>query len=110
MDLQELANIDLIKELGLDTLSQNQQEELLLQVGEVIQQRIILRIVDEMKDEDKDRFTALLDKSDENPDEVEEFLKEKVPNLDQISVEEIGRYKGELLELIKNITQGQEGA
>ena len=48
------AKIDLVKELGIDKLSKKKQEKLLMQMGEVLQQRIILRIIEEFPEDKKD--------------------------------------------------------
>jgi hypothetical protein len=100
IDLQQLAQVDLIKELGIDKLPRERQEELLAQMGEIVQQRILLRLLEELPEEDKDEFAALLEANQDNPEVVEMFLKEKVPNMDVLAMEEIGKYKSEVMELL----------
>jgi len=89
----EAAQIDLIKELGIDQLDQVKKEELLQQIGEVLQQRIVLRIMEELPEEKIDEFNEILKKAQENPDALDQFLIANIPGVDDLVLEEIGDYK-----------------
>ncbi len=110
MDLKNLAKIDLIKELGLENLSKEEQEKLLLEMGEIIQQRVMLRVAEKMSDEDKEKFVKILEEKKEGSQivEVEGFVKEKVPEIEDIILEEIGRYKQEIKDLIDGAEKKSE--
>jgi transcriptional regulator of heat shock response len=108
MSLQDnikAAQIDMVAELGIDKLPEAQQKDLLVQISEVLQQRIVLRLVEEMPDEKRDEFTQVLEKSKEDQSAVEKFLAENIPKLEEIVVEEIGKYKKEAKEFIDNATE-----
>jgi hypothetical protein len=103
MDLKNLAKIDLIEELGLENLSKEQQEKILLDMGEIIQQRVMLRIIEELGNENKDEFVKLLEEKKDQPEEIENFIRAKVPEADDIMMEEIGAYKKEITELVDKL-------
>lgn len=103
MDLKNLAKVDLIKELGLEDLPEEQQEKMLMDMGEIIQQRIILRVAEGLSDEDKENFVKILEEKKEQPEEIEKFIREKVPEIDDIIMEEVGRYKQEITSLIEGV-------
>ena len=89
----EAAQIDLIKELGIDKLEKSQKEELLIQIGEILQQRIVLRIVEELPEEKQDEFKTILEKAEENPEQLDKYLEENIPGVEDMILEEIGEYK-----------------
>lgn len=101
MDLEKIAKVDLIKELGIDKLPEEKREQVLMQMGEIIQQRTLLRLAEEMTDEQKDEFNKALDENKENPEKVTEYLQTNFPELDKIVMEEIGKYKQEIMDLAK---------
>ena len=103
MDLQKIAKIDLIKELGIDKLSEEKQEKILMQMGEIVQQRTLLRLAEEMTDEQKDEFNKSLKENKEDPEKMTKYLQTNFPELDKIITEEIGRYKQEIMDLMKGI-------
>jgi hypothetical protein len=109
------AQIDLITELGIDKLEQEQKEKIIMDVGEIIQQRIITRVVEELPEDKKDEFQGLLEKAQDNPEALDEFIKENIPGIEDMILEEIGEYKQGALEIlgknqIKHSTEdNQEG-
>lgn len=107
MDLQKIAKIDLIKELGIDKLPEEKKEQVLMQMGEIVQQRTLLRLTEEMTDEQKDKFNKILEENKENPEKVTEYLQENFPELDNIVTEEVGRYKQEIMDLMRGVKKGE---
>jgi len=101
------AQIDLIKELGINELPQEQREETLLQMGEIIQQRIVLRIVAELPEDKKEAFANAVNSEDESGEAVDAFLAENLPNLEELILDEIGKYKNEMKEFM-NDAMGEE--
>ncbi len=102
------AQIDLIKELGIDKLEPAQKEKIIMDIGEIIQERIIIRIVEELPEEKQAEFKSILDKAEENPELIDEFLKENLPGVEDMILEEIGDYKEGALGAMQQAT-GQEG-
>lgn len=98
------AKIDLITELGIDQLPQEAKEKILIQMGEIVQQRIIDRFIKELPEDKTDHFLQLIaDEAVQQPT-IDAFIEEFVPQADDLVLEEIARYKEESLELFKNMT------
>jgi hypothetical protein len=94
------AQIDLIKELGIDKLEQEQKEKIITDIGEIIQQRIVMRVVEELPEDKQDEFQGLLEKAQENPEALDDFIKENIPGIEDMILEEIGEYKQGALEML----------
>jgi len=93
--LQDLLQKDLIVELGLQALPDDKKEEMVLRIGELIQQNVVLRIISEMPEGDKDEFEKVL--SEETGEKTMDFLQAKFPNLNQVVEEEIAKFKQEAI-------------
>jgi hypothetical protein len=92
---------DVVKALGLDALPPEKREEMLLRIGKIIYQRVIMRVVNEMSEKDKTEFDELLGEKHDDEEAILKFLREKVPNLDQIVEEEMIGFKKESQEALK---------
>ena len=77
--------------MGLQDLPDEKKEQLILKIGELIQQNIILRVLDELSDKEKDEFDKVL--AQEDGEKTLAFLQSKLPNLEEIFKEEIARFK-----------------
>lgn len=98
MNLNEMKN-NLVKTLGLEFLSEGQQNTLIGQIGEVLQKRIMLRVVDAMDEGIKEEFDNLLASVEGQPDaeeKVSAFLSEKIPNMQMLVDEEVEKVKEEV--------------
>lgn len=93
--LQDFLQKDLIAELGLQALPDNKKEEMVLRIGELIQQNVVLRIISEMPENDKDEFEKVL--GENSGEKTMEFLQAKFPNLNQVVEEEISKFKQEAI-------------
>lgn len=101
------AQIDLIKELGIDKLEQEQKEKIITDIGEIIQQRIVMRVVEELPEDKQDEFQGLLEKAQDNPEALDDFIKENIPGIEDMILEEIGEYKQGALEMLGKASAGQ---
>lgn len=99
MDIQKILKIDLIKALGLDKIAPDKKEELLLLMGQVINQNIFFRILDALDEKGKDEFDKV--SAADNPDKIYEFLSVKIPNLNEIAMEEVAKFKERSIEMIQ---------
>ena len=95
----------IIKELGLDNMSEDKKVEVLLGIGRIIQQNIILRILDELKEKDKKEFDKFLAKNGSDQEAILKFLQSKIHNLDAIINEEIDDFKKTSVDFLTKITQ-----
>ena len=102
------AQIDLITELGIDKLPEKQRQELFAQIAEVLQQRIVLRLIEEMPEDKKEEFGKVLAENKDNPEPIEKFLGETLPNVEELVLDEIGKYKQEAKKFIDNATGEQQ--
>jgi len=99
--LQDFLQKDLIAELGLQALPDDKKEEMVLRIGELIQQNVVLRIISEMPEGDKDEFEKVL--GEDNGEKTMEFLQAKFPNLNQVAEEEIAKFKQEAINQMQGI-------
>lgn len=70
---------DLLKALGIDLLSPEDQETLLLDLNELVYKGSLMRLVGMMDEKTKADFDKLLD-SGADEEEVEDFLEARVPD------------------------------
>lgn len=85
----------IIDELGLGSLPQQKQEELLVKIGEVVMKRIYLETMENLEKEDQEKLVDLMDNS---PDGIEAFLKEKFPDYDDFVKKVVEEFKKEMKE------------
>ena len=88
-------NQELILRLGLQHLPEKRQEEVLLQIGQSIFEGVFLRAMEELGEEDKNELQRLLGQKQDNQDEVFDFLRSKIPNLEEITKEEVEKFRSE---------------
>jgi hypothetical protein len=95
---------NLIAELGFDKLPLDQQEELYGRIGTLLTQGIIIRALEGMTDAEQDALDTFLG---EHPDDAEAllgYLKEHVADFDELSADEVARFKASAVELMKGST------
>ncbi|MFH1838018.1 MAG: DUF5663 domain-containing protein [Candidatus Kuenenbacteria bacterium] len=93
---QIILKQNLIKVLGIEDLPEERKLALIEKMTEVIQKRLLVRITEELKEEDKDEFIKISEEKNEKALIV--FLQTKISNLDKIILEEIVKFKQELIE------------
>ena len=93
--ITELLNINLVKELGLDSLPQEKKELLINQMMEVVESRINLEVLSILTEDEKEELDTVLDS---NADMVA-FLRSKIPNFDLLVAETIANFKKEVVEM-----------
>ncbi len=108
MDDTSTIQQNIITSFGLDSLSEKEQTRVLDDIGKVIYQRVILRLLDVLSEEDKDAFDKMLGKKGNNQKIIEEFLTTKIPNLDTFVEEEIANFKSETQSFMDNVTDKKE--
>lgn len=91
--MHPVLQANIVKALGFDALSADKQTELLSTIGTIIYQRIMLRVLEELSETDKDEFDLLLGKEQRGGDELYQFLQSKIPHLSQLVHEEIVKFK-----------------
>jgi len=97
----DLLKKNIIVELGLQNLSQDRQLELLNKMSDLIQKRVLLRAIKSLSVEEKQEFDKILGK--ENEQEIYRYLIGKVPNIDEITDEEVIKFKEEVIGHVKKL-------
>jgi hypothetical protein len=103
--MKDILKQNIIKDLGLEALSEEEQEEALLSVGRIIFQAVLIRVLQELDDQGKDEFDKLLSEKPNDEEAILKFLTEKVPNLNSIVREEVSKFKQETVDFMKKIRE-----
>ena len=93
--ITELLNINLVKELGLDSLPREKKDLLISQMLEVVESRINLEVLSILSEEDKKELDKVLDSGED----MVVFLRSKIPNFDLMVAETIANFKKEVLDM-----------
>jgi len=97
----ELTDIDLMKELGLDSLPIEKQQQLASQMLEVVEKRIFREALYILTDREKKELDKVLDADD---GDTIEFLRRKIPNFDILVAEIVADFKNEILNMRNNVS------
>jgi len=84
----------LIKKLGLENLSEEEKLKVLEETSDIVFDRVLIRLMNELSEEEANEFNNLLE--NEKEDEVAKVLYAKFPNINDIFDEEIEKVKEEL--------------
>ena len=95
--LKKALETNLFSELHLDTLPLNEQEEFIENIGKMINQNIALRMLEELTDEQAAELKQKLEASPESPDLLTLYVREKLPNYDEVVQEEVAAAKDDLI-------------
>ena len=101
--IAELLNVDLVKELGLDSLPEERKAALIDQMTEVLESRISLEVLSILTEEEKKELDQVLDSGGD----MIEFLRSKIPNFDLMVAETIANFKKEMLEMQQMVVPAQ---
>ncbi len=93
--ITELLNINLVKELGLDSMPVEKKNLLINQMTEVVENRINLEVLSTLTEEDKKELDKVLD----SDGDMIAFLRDKIANFDLMVAETIANFKKEVLEM-----------
>lgn len=97
-------NDTIITTLGINALPVEQQKEAIERLGGIVYQEVMIRVLDQMEEEDKNEFEKLL-ATNPDPETMFKFLAEKVPEIDTIVTEEAEKLRGEATEIMGQIGQ-----
>lgn len=92
---------NIMKDLGLDALPQDQQEQALQGISKIIFQSVIIKLLEKMNDEDAAEFEKVMEANMDNEEVVLSFLQSKFPDLDNIVSGEIAKFKQEGVDFMK---------
>jgi hypothetical protein len=92
---------DILKELGLDSISEEKKAEILNLLAQTLHAALVNRIDQELSPEDKQNLLQLIEKG--NEDEINNFIGSKIQNFDQIYAEELAKFKNEMKNQVHDI-------
>lgn len=101
--ITELLNLDLVKELGLDTIPGEQKDALFAQMQEVVENRINLEVLSVLTEEQKKELDKVLD----SDGDLLKFLRDSIPNFDIMAAETVANFKKEMLDMQQPIFAGK---
>ncbi len=93
--ITDLLNLDLAKELGLDSLSPEKKKDLIDQMSDILESRINIEVLSILTEDDKREMDKLLASNGDLPN----FLRSKIPNFDIMVAETVANFKREILEI-----------
>jgi len=93
---------NIIEILDLDNLPKEEREEILIRIGAVIYQNVLMRAMKTMTEKDQDDFEKILD-SEGNPEEIFNFLKNRVKDFEKIIIEEAEKFKNKTSNIMDQI-------
>jgi len=95
MNVQSQVLSQLIKDLGIDTLSQDKQNELIIKMTEVLLKRIFLETMDKLGENGREEYEKMSE-GEVQPEQVEAFFKEKISNYEEMVQQIIEEFRGEM--------------
>lgn len=93
---QSEALSQLIKDLGIDTLSQDKQNELIIKMTEVLLKRIFLETMDKLGEKGREEYEKMTE-GEIIPEQMEAFFKEKIHNYEEMVQGVIVEFKEEMM-------------
>lgn len=96
--LNKYLKADLFKELGMEFLTPEEKVSYIEAIGEIINRRLILRLMKEMTDDQKERLDKILTEYPNNNLMLGQFLKLEMPDLQSVINEETAAAKKELMD------------
>ncbi len=93
---QQQALSQLVKDLGIDNLSQDKQNELIIKMTEVLLKRIFLETMEKLGEQGREEYEKMSE-GDVQVEQVEAFFKEKINNYDEMIENIIEEFKSEML-------------
>lgn len=82
-NVQSEALSQLIKDLGIDTLEQDKQNELIIKMTEVLLKRIFIETMEKLGEGGREEYEKMSE-GEVEPEQVEAFFKEKIKNYDEM--------------------------
>lgn len=93
----------LLEELGLDKFEEDEKNKILKKIYESLELRIGSRIAQKVSEEELKEFAEMTQSSQDQ--EAARWLKEKVPDYQQIAAEELENIKAEIKETSRKIME-----
>jgi hypothetical protein len=96
--VNQVLQQDILKELGIDQLPQERQNEVLSVMTEVILKRLTLRLLSGLADAQRAEFEEIAKSGD--TEKITAFFSKNVPNYEKTIQEEIELFRSEMTETV----------
>lgn len=93
---QAEALAQLIKDMGIDTLSEDKQSELIIKMTEVLLKRIFIETMDKLGEQGREEYEKITE-GEVAPEQVEAFFKDKINDYDEMVQQIIEEFRGEMM-------------
>lgn len=94
---------NIINDLGLDTLPEDAQTEILTKMAEAVIKRIAVNVLEKLSEKDLDEFEKIQETA--GPEAIDTFLKSKIGNYEQLVQETVKDFKEEIKETINKLKE-----
>lgn len=94
---------NIIDELGLSGLPEGKKIELLSQMTESVLKRITIAVLEKLSTQDAEEFEKL--RESEDPERIDKFLKEKIPNYETMVRDIISDFKNEMEKNVADLSE-----
>ena len=99
---KQILQQNIIVLLGIEALSDEKKIALLDKMTELVQKRLLVRVLKELPEKDRSDLFAAVDTDDKTA--MEKVLSGKVPNITEMIEEEIVKLKEEIKGVVETIT------
>ena len=96
MDTQKTEHLNLLEALDLGALTDEEQEDLLVEINDLVYEATMVRIIEKMDDKTLEEYEKLID-SDAPVEEIDQFISKNVPDSDKLMQDSIEELIGDIL-------------
>jgi len=93
---QQQALSQLVKDLGIDSLPEDKQNELIIKMTEILLKRIFLETMERLGEQGREEYEKMSEGQVE-PEQVAAFFKEKIRNYDELVDAIVKDFREEML-------------
>lgn len=93
---QSAALAQLVKDLGIDSLSKDKQNELIIKMTEVLLKRIFLETMEKLGEKGREEYEKIT-QVETTPEQVETFFKNNIKDYDKMVQEIVEEFKTEMM-------------
>lgn len=86
---------ELVKDMGITSLPQEKQNELLIKMTEVLLKRIFIETMEKLGEQGRDEYEEIMSRNPQ-PEELENFFSERIKNYDELVQKIIVDFKNEM--------------
>lgn len=107
-EIKSQALKQLVKDLGIDTLSQDKQNELVIKMTEIILKRIFLETMEKLGEKGREEYEKLIE-NEITPEEMEQFFREKIQNYEEMVQGVVEEFRTEMMQanIQQSVTSNQ---